>query len=155
MTPTGKRPPPGSPEDWLAHAWSDLNLARLARDNPGVLPEQACFHAQQAAEKALKAVFVSQGVDFPLVHSIHVLVQIAQESGLEVPPEVDEARLLTPYAVLTGYPGYLEEISAASVSEAIRLAERVVCWAAERIADQGGGRGVPDDRPPSGEGVPS
>ena len=44
MTPRGKRPPLGSPEDWLACAQSDLNLALLARDHKGILPEQICFH---------------------------------------------------------------------------------------------------------------
>ncbi len=46
---------PGSPADWLRHAASDLKLARIARP-PEVLLEALCFHAQQAAEKALKAV---------------------------------------------------------------------------------------------------
>jgi HEPN domain-containing protein len=45
----------GSSEEWLRPAQSDLNLARLGRHQPGVLLEQVCFHAQQAAEKALKA----------------------------------------------------------------------------------------------------
>jgi len=109
--PAGKRPPPGSPDDWLAHAESDLNLARLARDRQEILPEQVCFHAQQAAEKALKAVLVSREIEFPLVHAIQALVQIAQQSGLAVPPEVLEAVSLTPYAVVTRYPGHWEEIS--------------------------------------------
>lgn len=138
MTPPAKRTPPGSPEDWLAHAQSDLNLARLARDHKGILPEQICFHAQQAAEKALKAVLASRRVEFPLVHSIQVLVQIAQQSGLAVPPEVLDASSLTPYAVLTRYPGYLEEITQADVREAIRLAEQVVSWATAMIVGQGG-----------------
>jgi len=84
--PIGKRPPPGSLEDWLSHAESDLNLARLARDREEILPEQVCFHAQQAAEKALKAVLLSRGIEFPLVHAIQVLVQIAQ-GGVVVPPD--------------------------------------------------------------------
>ena len=46
---------PGSPSDWLRHACSDLELARVAR-TPKILLEGLCFHAQQAAEKALKAL---------------------------------------------------------------------------------------------------
>ena len=34
-----------SPEKWVAHAISDLNLARLGKEGLGVLPEQICFHA--------------------------------------------------------------------------------------------------------------
>jgi HEPN domain-containing protein len=63
-----KRSKPGSPEERLAHAESDLNLARLGKNRDDVLPEQVCFHAQQAAEKALKAVLRHRKIEFPLIH---------------------------------------------------------------------------------------
>lgn len=50
-----KGTPEGSPDDWLEHAASDLKVARLAHEE--ILSEHVCFHAQQAAEKAIKAVF--------------------------------------------------------------------------------------------------
>ena len=37
---------PGSPIDWLRHAQSDLNLARISPPE-GVLLEGLCFHAEQ------------------------------------------------------------------------------------------------------------
>ena len=37
-----------SPSEWLRHARSDIRLARLALKEE-ILPEQICFHAQQAA----------------------------------------------------------------------------------------------------------
>jgi HEPN domain-containing protein len=52
---------PGSALDWLRHAKSDLALARL-QPSPDVLLAQLCLHAQQAAEKALKAILVSRGI---------------------------------------------------------------------------------------------
>lgn len=52
MTAKGRVRPVGTPESWLEHARSDLRLARLAVGQ-GVLPEQICFHAQQAVEKSL------------------------------------------------------------------------------------------------------
>lgn len=60
---TGKLP--GSPEEWLEHARSDLRLARLAAGDASIRREQACFHAQQAAEKAIKAVLLSRQAGFP------------------------------------------------------------------------------------------
>ena len=48
---------PGSAEDWLRYAKSDLELARIEKPE-GVLLENLCFHAQQAAEKTLKAVLI-------------------------------------------------------------------------------------------------
>jgi HEPN domain-containing protein len=42
---------PGSAEDWINHAESDLALAMYV-DFEGVMPEALCFHVQQAVEKA-------------------------------------------------------------------------------------------------------
>ena len=136
MKPRGrrrKRSKPGSPEEWLAHAESDLNLARLGKDRDDVLPEQVCFHAQQAAEKGLKAVLLHRKIEFPFIHDIEALLEIMTQSGLVVPPDVTDAGALTPYAVEARYPGYEEEITPSQVAEAIRLAERVVSWALDVI----------------------
>ena len=48
------RPTPGSSADWLARARSDLALAKVPLPE-GAMYEDLCFHAQQAAEKAVKA----------------------------------------------------------------------------------------------------
>jgi HEPN domain-containing protein len=45
--------PPEVTQGWLERARSDLVLGKLAQKTKGVLPEDACFHAQQCAEKAL------------------------------------------------------------------------------------------------------
>ena len=126
--PRHKRRRVGSPQEWLAHAKSDLNLARLAKSHKAILPEQACFHAQQACEKALKAVLLFKGLEFPLVHDIEVLLEIAKDGGLRLPREIREAGALSPYAVEARYPGYDEDITAADVGEALRLAGSVVEW---------------------------
>jgi HEPN domain-containing protein len=118
------------------HAESDLNLARLAKDRDDVLPEQVCFHSQQAAEKALKAVLLHRKIEFPFIHDIEELLEIMTQSGLLVPPDVADAGALTPYAVEARYPGYEEEITLAQVDEAIRLAESVVSWAAGMITSR-------------------
>ena len=130
MTPPLKHGPPGSPQDWLAHAESDLNLSRVARERKDVLPEQACFHAQQAAEKALKAVLLFKRIEFPLVHDLKALIDLLQDNAVSFPPEVREGDSLTPYAIEARYPGHLEEITSSDVDEAVRLAEAVLQWAA-------------------------
>jgi len=131
MTPPLKHGPPGSFQDWLAHAESDLNLARVARDRKDVLPEQACFHAQQAAEKALKAVLLFKRIEFPFVHDLKALVGLLKENSISFPPEIRDAGSLTPYAVEARYPGHLEEITPSDVDEAIRLAGSVLRWASD------------------------
>jgi hypothetical protein len=60
-----KRYPPTDPREWLNRARSNLALARS--ETVGALPEDLCFEAQQAAEKAVKAVFVHRGARFPYI----------------------------------------------------------------------------------------
>ncbi len=134
MKSPDERGPAGSAREWLAHAESDLNLARLAKNRTGILPEQICFHAQQAAEKALKAVLLSKRIEFPLVHDIEELLEIAQQGGILFPEEVSNAGGLTPYAVEARYPGHLEEITPSDLEESVRLAEAVLRWASEIVS---------------------
>ena len=128
-----RRSVPGVPSEWLTHAQSDLNLARLGRGRDDILPAQICFHAQQAAEKALKAVLLAATLGFPLSHDIQELLTIANQGGLAVPSEVAEAVVLTPFAVEARYPGYAEEITLVEVDAAIRTAEVVVGWATTMV----------------------
>lgn len=124
MNPPDKKRLPSSPDDWLMHARSDLKLAQLGR-NSDVLPEQICFHAQQAAEKAIKAVLLSARIDFPLTHDLEELLETLEQAGVNLPDNIREAGILTPYAVESRYPGYWGEIAEADVAEALSLAERV------------------------------
>jgi HEPN domain-containing protein len=105
----------------------------LGRGRDDILPAQICFHAQQAAEKALKAVLLAGTLGFPLSHDIQELLTIANQGGLAVPSEVAEAVVLTPFAVEARYPGYAEEITLVEVDAAIRTAEVVVGWATTMV----------------------
>jgi len=125
---------PVTPEEWLIHARSDLKIARAGRDMDDVLHEQVCFHAQQAAEKALKAVLLFRNIDFPLTHDLDELVDILTASRIPLPSFINDIGTLTPYAVETRYPGFWGEISESDVDEALDLAEKVLNWASEYTA---------------------
>ncbi len=120
-------------EEWLIHAYSDLNLARLGRESRDVLPQQICFHAQQTVEKAFKAVLLFSRVEFPRTHDIEELIDISGQAGISLPSDFLEAGILTPYAVETRYPGYWGEITEQDVTEALGFAEKIVKWAEEYI----------------------
>jgi HEPN domain-containing protein len=122
---------PGEPGDWLRHAWSDLELARTHR-NSKILLEDLCFHAQQTAEKALKAVLVFRSVPFPRTHNIRTLIDLLPE-GSDLPEEAKGAPILTDFAVLTRYPGDFEPVTEQEYLEAIRIAEAVVQWAEKMV----------------------
>jgi HEPN domain-containing protein len=71
MNPDNEKYALGSSAQWITHAESDLRLARLGADDPSILREQVCFHAQQAAEKALKAVLLSREIEFLYTHDVN------------------------------------------------------------------------------------
>jgi HEPN domain-containing protein len=53
-----------------------LAKAKSAFGTPDVYLEDLCFDAQQAAEKAIKAVLIHLGVRFPYVHDLSVLLDL-------------------------------------------------------------------------------
>ncbi len=118
---------PGSPADWLRYARSDLELARVVRPDE-VLFEGLCFHAQQAAEKALKAVLIAKGVPPPKTHNIRTLLDLLPQEVI-APQEIEDAASLTDYAVTSRYPGDFESVDEEEYEETVRLAETVVLWA--------------------------
>ena len=122
---------PGSAEDWLRYAKSDLELARIEKPE-GVLLENLCFHAQQAAEKTLKAVLIFLEIDFPRTHNIRTLLDLLPE-GIDVPQEVEESAILTDYAVESRYPRNSEPIDDDEYRQVLGLAETVVSWAEKLI----------------------
>jgi len=122
------RLPPESPYAWLERAHSDFALARAALRLPDVLLEDACFHTQQCAEKALKALFLQRGIPFPRTHVVETLLDLLGASGVTVPAGVDEALVLTQYAVQTRYPGVWEPVTPEEARFALEIASRVLAW---------------------------
>ena len=122
------RPLPGSAEDWLARAEGDLALARAPLPE-GAFYEDLCFHAQQAAEKSLKAVYQHFGKRFRYTHDLDELITGLRNEGITVPIEVADAAILTSYAWEARYPGLNEPVTEKEFREALRQAELVIRWA--------------------------
>ena len=119
---------PTDPRSWLLRARGNLNLAEKGGRLKGVLLEDLCFNAQQAAEKALKAVCLAQGMDIPKTHSLIHLMDILEAQGVEIPKNVRDADILTQYAVQSRYPSLMEEIDRSEYRDALKLAAHVVFW---------------------------
>jgi len=91
------------PEAWLKQAHNDLALARLAKDN-GFMA-QACYHASQAAEKALKGALLELGIEPPHTHVLNELVQRLGNAGLTVATlDALPLRGLSRMAIQSRYP---------------------------------------------------
>ena len=127
------RPAPESPEAWLLRARSDLALGRAAVESPDVLREDACFHAQQCGEKALKALLVGRRISYPRTHALETLMDLLKAGGVEVPEEVDRSFCLTQYAVETRYPGEWEPVTEEEARSALQTAAQVLAWVEEQL----------------------
>lgn len=135
MTRLPERPEPGSPADWMASAESDLAYARIGMDHARELRlEQVCFHAQQAAEKAIKAVLAGKQAGFPHTHDLTVLVEICRRNSLSMGEVLEHAADLTPYAVESRYPGATRAVTPQEADEAVKVAGAVLQWARGAVA---------------------
>ena len=111
-------------QQWLAKAGQDMKAgeALLAAEPSLLYP--ACFHAQQAAEKYLKALLTWHQIEFPKTHAIEQLLDLVKEADAETASSLRDATLLTPYGVDIRYPGDQPEPDLEEAREAVELAIR-------------------------------
>lgn len=60
----------GDQFNWVEYAEEDLVMAKSALRRNKPLTTSSCFHSQQSAEKYLKAMLVSQDIEFPKTHDL-------------------------------------------------------------------------------------
>jgi len=122
---------------WLAAAREDLAYARHAAAGNHHAP--ACFFAQQAAEKAVKAVHYRRGARAVIGHSVRALIEPLAPRVAALDALLDAARELDLLYVPTRYPNGIDAgtpgqaFSAAQSERAIVLAERIVESAAVEL----------------------
>jgi HEPN domain-containing protein len=87
---------------WLSKAKSDLGTISLLLEGPGPY-DTACFHAQQAIEKALKALLAFHTHPIPRTHDLEEIQRLCME--VEPPPDLGGLDLthMTNYAVAMRY----------------------------------------------------
>lgn len=108
-------------------------LALAKQHSSEIYREDLCFPAQQAAEKAIKSVYISKKLVFPYIHDIAQLLSSLEQSGIVIPKEIRAASKLTMYAAQTRYPGLDGPVSEEEYREAVAMAELVVLWADKYI----------------------
>lgn len=119
--------PPDDPREWLNRAHSNLVLAKNEHGTD-VYFEDLCFNAQQAAEKAIKAVFVYHRIPYPYIHDLAALVTLLLRNGIIIPDTVKESAKLTRFAIATRYPHVIAPVSEREYQRAIKIAEDVLRW---------------------------
>ena len=93
--------------------------------------ETAGFHAQQAVEKALKAVLIHLEMPVPMVHDAGILV--AKLPGDLSPPKGYDLSELTLFATELRYREGESPITKASIEAVIAVARLVISWADKQL----------------------
>lgn len=120
--------------NWLKQAEADLKSARNSRASGDY--HMSVFASHQAAEKALKALFLFKFKDFPKGHSIIFFAQ-----KVKVPKEMlTGIRDLNPEYLSTRYPDIAVGIPAELYDDEIAgghyaTAERIVEWVHQQIQE--------------------
>lgn len=101
----------------------------------GAFLEDLCFHAQQAAEKAIKGLLIHLGTRFRPVHNLALLISQVEKAGRTLPADLQRVVRLTEYAVAARYPGAFEGVTEDDWREALSLARGVVEWVAPLVSE--------------------
>ena len=118
---------------WLRYADEDLRAAEASLAISGVQPRHICWLAQQAAEKALKAILIFEQVEYPRRHDLDLLLTLAPAGWMVTSQAVDLSRL-TEWSVEARYPGDWPEASDADASGAVETARIVYDSVAHDLA---------------------
>lgn len=113
----------------------------LSHDSAPV--ESIGFHAQQAAEKLLKAAIKALGGEYPMTHDLWRLLRQLAQAGVEVPDDVRAARELTPYAGGLRYDALPDDGSAQVDGLALlRRVRAVRVWVEDLVMQRDRGDGA-------------
>ena len=119
-------------QGWLRKAAGDLQAAErllgLQQDDHFT----SAFHAQQAAEKFLKAFLVRHQIPFPKTHDIQDLLKLAARVDATLERELSSAAMVTPFGVEFRYPGD-ETADRDTAQQALDEANRVQAGVLSRL----------------------
>ena len=121
-------------QGWLKKAAGDLQAAEQLLGLPQEDHFPAAFHAQQAAEKFLKAFLVRHQIPFPKTHDIQDLLRLAARVDPALERELASAAMVTPFGVEFRYPGD-ETADYPTAQQALDEAKRVQEGVLSRLKD--------------------
>jgi len=116
---------PTSVLGWVTRAEEDFAVARSCLRRVKPLTASASFHAQQCAEKYLKALLVARAQVFPRTHDLGALNHLCMAAGINIAVNQNDLDLLSAYAVqVLRYPGIdptdVEARQAIDTAQAVR-----------------------------------
>ena len=112
-----------STKEWIKKAEGDWQVARRERQAARPVWEAVAFHAQQCAEKYVKAFLDEHDIPFEKIHDLVVLLSLTAGKLPELEAMKGELGYLTPFATVSRYPG--AEVDSEMADKAMHIAERV------------------------------
>jgi HEPN domain-containing protein len=110
---------------WLARAREDMKAAEILSGPDASAWAAAAFHAQQAAEKYLKALLVEHQIEFARTHDLGQLLDLLASRSLSLAESLRGAEALSMYAVEARYPGDWLQPGRAEADDALEIARQV------------------------------
>lgn len=104
---------PGPERDFartlVGKASEDLDALNALHERGGIADAILGFHAQQAVEKALKALLVDHGWELRRTHDLQFLIEQAASLDIGLPEILASAGWLTPWAAELRYDEFADE----------------------------------------------
>lgn len=122
-------------KNWMEKARRDLVTAKNGLEFSETFTDIICFHAQQAAEKYIKAYLIWCEIDFPWTHALEDLLLLAAQQDPSFKSLIDKANTLTPYAVEIRY-GESDLPSEEDAKVAIFIAEQIRDAIVDKLPDE-------------------
>lgn len=110
--------------EWLEHALEDLLAAETHHQHGELAPRTVCWFAQQAAEKAMKALLVLDQIEYPFTHDL-----VATHERLPRPLDAaarHDLRRISEFAIRGRYPGPWPQPDREDAADALAAAREIV-----------------------------
>jgi len=118
----------------LSKAHDDEVLLEEIVTNDKITDEIIGFHAQQAAEKLLKALLMAREIPYRRTHDLRELIDLISDHNIPFPEALMEVRALSPFAVEFRYD-YLpmEDETPFDRNNALEIIKKLRIWVNEKI----------------------
>jgi len=121
---------------WVSKAGKDLATAEYELQADPPFTDDIVFHAQQAAEKSLKAFLSWHRIPFRKTHNLVELGEACCQIDQGLEPLLRRAAPLTEYAWKFRYPGDPEEAGRDEATSALTMAREVFDAVRKRLPSE-------------------
>ena len=121
---------------WFSKAAHDIRMSELALGDDPAMTDQAVYHAQQAAEKAMKGLLTWHEIIFRKTHNLVELGEACAKLLPDIEPLFRRCASLSDYAWQYRYPGDMDEPESEETENALALARETVTTILSFLPDE-------------------